>query len=205
MATYIIIIILTCLISITAFTNHKHIDQLVMWPALVKQKGQYYRFITSGLIHADWMHLGFNMLTLYFFGGIVESAFNQLFGRGVFLLFYVLALIVSDLPTYFKYQNNYMYRSLGASGAISGVIFASILISPASKIGLFIIPIGIPAYIFGPLYLLYCMYMSKRGADGINHSAHFWGALFGILFTLVGSYTIAHFDLVGYFIQQVSA
>lgn len=204
MATYIIIIVITCIVSISAFMNHQQIDQLLMWPAVVKQRNQYYRFITSGLIHGDWMHLGFNMLTLYFFGGFVEDAYNQLFGKGIFLAFYLLALIVSDLPTYFKYQNNYSYRSLGASGAISAVIFASILLSPGSKISLFILPIGIPAYIFGPLYLLYCVYMSRRGMDGINHSAHFWGALFGIVFTLLGGYFVAHVDLVSYFIRQVT-
>ncbi len=204
MATYIIIIVITCIVSITAFMNHHQIDQLLMWPAVVKQRNQFYRFITSGLIHGDWMHLGFNMLTLYFFGGFVEDAYNQLFGKGIFLAFYLLALIVSDLPTYFKYQNNYSYRSLGASGAISAVIFASILLSPGSKISLFILPIGIPAYIFGPLYLLYCVYMSRRGMDGINHSAHFWGALFGIVFTLLGGYFVAHVDLVSYFIRQVT-
>lgn len=203
MATYIIIIVITCIVSITAFMNRHQIDQMVMWPAVVSQRNQYYRFITSGLIHADWMHLGFNMLTLYFFGGFVEDAYNQLFGKGIFLAFYLLALIVSDLPTYFKYRGNYSYRSLGASGAISAVIFASILLSPNSKISLFILPIGIPAYIFGPLYLLYCVYMSKRGGDGINHSAHFWGALFGILFTLLGGYLVAHVDLISYFIRQV--
>lgn len=203
MATYIIIIVITCIVSITAFMNRHQIDQMVMWPAVVSQRNQYYRFITSGLIHADWMHLGFNMLTLYFFGGFVEDAYNQLFGKGIFLAFYLLALIVSDLPTYFKYRDNYSYRSLGASGAISAVIFASILLSPNSKISLFILPIGIPAYIFGPLYLLYCVYMSKRGGDGINHSAHFWGALFGILFTLLGGYLVAHVDLISYFIRQV--
>ncbi|HVB03185.1 MAG TPA: rhomboid family intramembrane serine protease [Chitinophagaceae bacterium] len=198
MATYIIIIIITCIISIVAFTNHKHINDLILWPALMKEKGQYYRFITSGLIHANWSHLIFNMITLFFFGAAVEQGYNELFGKGVFLLFYVLALIVSDIPTYFQYRDNYAYRSLGASGAISAVLFASIIFDPWNKIYMFFIPIGIPAFIFGILYLGYCMYMSKRNLDGINHSAHFWGALFGVLFTVA-----LKPELIGYFIHSL--
>jgi membrane associated rhomboid family serine protease len=198
MATYIIIIAITSLISISAFYNAKYIDDLIMWPALVSEKKQYYRFITSGLVHADWMHLIFNMLTLYFFGGFVEGTFNELFGKGVFLLFYILALIASDIPTYFKYRNNFAYRSLGASGAIAAVLFASIIFDPWAKIYLFFVPIGIPAFIFGAVYLVYCAYMGRRGIDGINHDAHFFGAVFGVAFVI-----ILRPQLIHYFFSQL--
>jgi len=185
LSTTVIIIIITCLVSITAFYKPDELNKLLLWPAMMRERNQYYRFITSGFVHADWMHLGFNMITLYYFGRIVEVYFRELFGPGVFILFYLIAMVVADLQTYFKYRHTYNYRALGASGAVSAVLFASILFNPWAKIYLFFIPIGIPAFIFGILYLAYCMYMSKKGNDGINHTAHLWGAIFGILFTVV--------------------
>lgn len=196
----VIIIIITCLVSITAFYNREELDKMIFWPALVKEKKQYYRFVTSGFVHAGWWHLGFNMFTLYFFGRIVGEYFKELFGPGVFILFYLLSMIVADIPDYFKYRNDYQYRSLGASGAISAVVFASILFDPWEKIYLFIIPIGIPAFIFGVLWLLYSFYMAKKGADNINHNAHIWGAVFGIVFTIVLEPRVATF-----FLQQLLA
>ena len=185
LSTTVIVIIITCLVSITAFYKPDELNKLLLWPAMMRERNQYYRFITSGFVHADWLHLGFNMITLYYFGRIVEVYFRELFGPGVFILFYLIAMVVADLQTYFKYRNTYNYRALGASGAVSAVLFASILFNPWAKIYLFFIPIGIPAFIFGILYLAYCMYMSKKGNDGINHTAHLWGAIFGILFTIV--------------------
>jgi len=184
-STTVIIIVITCLVSITAFYNPDELNKMILWPAMMRERKQFYRFITSGFIHADWMHLGFNMITLYYFGRIVEIYFRQLFGPGVFILFYLISMVVADLQTYFKYRNTYNYRALGASGAVSAVLFASILFNPWAKIYIFFIPIGIPAFIFGLLYLGYCMYMSKKGNDGVNHTAHLWGAVFGILFTIV--------------------
>lgn len=196
----IIIIIITCLVSITAFNNRGEMDKMIFWPAIVREKKQYYRFITSGFIHANWMHLGFNMFTLYFFGRIVEQYYRQIFGPGIFILFYFLSIIAADLPDYFKYGKDYQFRSLGASGAISAVLFASILFDPWEKLYLFIIPIGIPGFIFGALWLLYSFYMSKRGGDYVNHNAHIWGSIFGIVFTLVLKPEVGHF-----FLQQLLA
>jgi membrane associated rhomboid family serine protease len=198
LSTTVIIIIITCLVSVTAFYKPDELNKLLLWPAMMRERNQYYRFITSGFVHADWLHLGFNMITLYYFGRIVEVYFRELFGPGVFILFYLIAMVVADLQTYFKYRNTYNYRALGASGAVSAVLFASILFNPWAKIYLFFIPIGIPAFIFGILYLAYCMYMSKRGNDGINHTAHLWGAIFGILFTVVLEPRVGAF-----FIQQL--
>jgi len=194
----LIIIIVTCIISIMSFNRPGEIDKLSMWPYMVKEHKQYYRFITAGLVHADYMHLGFNMLTMWFFGKYIEMAFQDLFGGKIyFLVFYVLALIVSDIPSYFRHRNNYSYRSIGASGAVSAVVFAFILFQPWAKIVVFVIPM--PAILYGALFLGYSVYMSRRGGDGINHDAHFWGAVFGIVFPFV-----IRPQLAEYFIQQIS-
>lgn len=198
LSTTVIIIIITCLVSVTAFYNPEELDKMILWPAIMKERKQFYRFVTSGFVHADWIHLGFNMITFYYFGRIVEAYFRQLFGAGIFVLFYVVAMVVADIPTYIRYRNTYNYRALGASGAVSAALFASILFSPWAKLYLFFIPIGIPAVIFGPIYLGYCVYMSKKGNDGINHTAHLWGAIFGIVFPLVMEPRLG-----AYFLQQL--
>ncbi len=185
MSITLVIIIITALLSLTAFYKQGEMEKMLFWPAMIKERKQYYRFLTSGFIHADWMHLIFNMITLYYFGRIVEQVFRINLGFGYYIALYLLAMIAADLPTYFKYKDNYQYRALGASGAVSGVLFASILYAPWAKIYILFIPIGIPAFIFGVLYLIFCVYMNKRGGDNINHNAHFWGAVFGIVFTIV--------------------
>lgn len=184
LSTTVIIVIITSLVSITAFYNQDELNKMILWPAVMKQRRQYYRFITSGFIHADWMHLVFNMITLYYFGELVEVYFRELFGPGIFILFYLLSMVVADIHTYVKYRNDHSYRALGASGAVSAVLFASILFNPWGKIYLFFIPIGIPAFIFGIIYLGFTVYMARRGGDNINHTAHLWGAVFGIVFTI---------------------
>jgi len=178
------IIIITGLISLVGFRNEKLINELIFWPPAITEKFQYYRFITCGLIHADYMHLIFNMLTLYFFGTIMEYHYQGVLGlqRWYYLALYIGALIVSNIPTYLKHRNDYNYRSLGASGAVSAVLFAFILLSPWERIYVIVFPI--PAIIYGGLFLFYSAYMSRKGGDNVNHDAHFYGALFGILFTI---------------------
>ena len=180
----IAIIVITCLISIAGFNNPKVIDDLIFWPPGITSRHQYYRFITCGLIHADYMHLLFNMFTLYFFGRAMEVRFMEDLGlpRYSFLILYVGALIFSLLPTYFKHRNDYDYRSLGASGAVCAVLFSFILLQPWTTIYVFFFPV--PAIIYALLFLGYSVYMSRKGGGYINHDAHFYGALFGIVFTI---------------------
>lgn len=185
MSITLAIIILTCIISVTAFSNKKVIDDLIFSPVDVQQRNQWYRFITCGFIHADFMHLGFNMLTLYFFGRVMEKVYFESFNlpKYTYLILYIIALIISEIPSYIKHRNNSQYRSLGASGAVAAVVFAFILLAPWATIYVFFIPV--PAIVYGALFLAYSAYMNKKGGDNINHSAHFWGAIVGIVFTII--------------------
>jgi membrane associated rhomboid family serine protease len=188
MSITLIIILLTVAISFYAWSNATLMAQWIMNPYRVSHNGEYYRLLTSGFLHADTSHLLFNMFTLYFFGSNIESLFYSLFGANgsVFLVvFYLSGIIVSDLPTLFKYRNQPGYNALGASGGVSALIFASILDDPLNKLYLFFIPIGIPGFIFGGLYLAYSYYESRRGVGNINHDAHIYGALFGIAVLIV--------------------
>ena len=203
----IIILILTCIVSFTAFSNPKVIDDLIFYPPAITQRNQWYRFVTNGVIHADIAHLAFNMFSFYLFGSFVEKDFISLFnenGNILFLAMYITALAVCLIPTYFQHKDNYHYRSLGASGAVSAVVFAGIFLNPTIKIGLIIIPPIIPGFVFGPLYLVLSAYMAKRGGDNINHSAHFWGAVWGIVFVIVTCLLLTEFNPITHFLVQVS-
>jgi membrane associated rhomboid family serine protease len=206
MSITVIIIIITVLVSLSAFRNEKIMSDLIFYPPAVSKNNQYYRFITCGFIHADWGHLLFNMISFYFFGQFVENAFEYIFGTGgklLYLLMYVLALIVSLLPTYFKNMDNHYYRSLGASGAVSAVIFAGILLDPANKIYLMFIPVGIPGFVFGPVYLLISAWLDRKGSDNINHSAHIWGALFGVAFMIIAGFASNEYNAIEEFVNKI--
>lgn len=179
----IAIIIITAIISFTAFNNEKITNDLIFWPPMIKEKHQYYRFITSGFIHADIAHLAFNMITLYFFGRAMEVFFIAKIGKVGFLLFYIAGIIVSEIPSFIRHRNNYQYRSLGASGAVTAVLFSFILLAPWQTLYVFFLPV--PAIIFAALYVGYSIYMDRKGGDNVNHSAHLWGAVWGIAFTLL--------------------
>ena len=176
-----LIFVITIITTIMAFNNENLLNNLILHPYSVYRKKKVYTVITSGLIHGDWMHLLFNMFSYYFFAFTLE----RMMGHWQFGLLYVVSLILSDVPTIFKHKNDWGYRCLGASGAVSAVIFAFILYHPAVKMIIMPIPFGIPAIIFGPLYLLYCHYSSKHARDNVNHDAHLYGALSGLIITII--------------------
>lgn len=203
----LILVIITALVSYGGFSNQKIIDDLIFYPPAVSRRNEYYRFFSCGLIHADWMHLIFNMLALYLFGKGVEEAFVEIFdkpGRYIYLLMYVSALLISILPTYFKNRDNYQYRSLGASGAVSAVIFAGLMLAPQTEVILLFLPIPIPGFIFAPLYLIISAILDKRGRDSINHSAHIWGAIYGILFVIVAC-KLVDYNAIEAAIEEIKA
>ena len=182
----IILIAANVIFSLIGFSNAEMLNKTIGWPYYTKRENQYYRFITSGFLHGDWMHLFFNMFTLYFFGRNIEILFEGygLGGNIAYLALYFLGLIVADIPSYIKNQDNYEYRSLGASGAVSAVVFAAIVFSPWSSIYLYG-ALKISATVYAVLYIFYCVYMGKQKNDNVNHDAHLWGSLFGLAFTLV--------------------
>jgi membrane associated rhomboid family serine protease len=190
--TLLIILAATCIVSFMAFNNRRMIDDLILWPPAIERKKEYYRLVTYGLIHADGMHLLFNMMTLFFFGRIMEPFYNDALGVFGFGLFYLGGLLISILPTYLKNRHNNSYRSLGASGAVSAVLFGYVLLSPWSRIIVWFLPV--PAIIYAVLYVGYSIYMDQRGQGNINHSAHLWGAAYGVVFTvLVNPMVLPHF------------
>jgi len=178
------LIAINVIISLIGFSNADFLDKTIMWPYQVKREKQYFRFITSGFIHADFIHLLFNMVSFYFFGTAIEYYFAEygLGGNIAYLLLYFIGLIVSDIPSYIKHQDDYNYKALGASGAVSAVIFACVLFQPWGIIRIYFIPM--PFIVFAFVYLGYCIYMSKRNIGHINHDAHLWGSLFGLVFTV---------------------
>lgn len=186
MSVTIVLIAITVLFSLSAWNNPQRMARWIMNPYQVNRNREYYRFITSGLIHNDYIHLIFNMIALYYFGTAIEQIFTYLFGLtgyAYYLSLYFLGMVVADIPTYLKYRNFAGYNSLGASGAVSAVVFSSILFNPTARIYVYF-AIGIPGFIFGILYLLYSFYESKRNADNVNHDAHLYGALFGVIFSI---------------------
>ena len=180
----LILIAITALVSWMAFNNRKLADRLILWPPAIDKHKQYDRLVTYGFIHADFGHLLFNMVTLYFFGRSIETIMLGITGQWwVYPLFYLAALVVSILPTYLKNQKNPNYLSLGASGAVSAVLFAYILIAPWKLILVMFIPA--PAILYAAFYVGYSIWMDKKGGDNVNHSAHLAGAAFGVMFMLI--------------------
>lgn len=176
-----VIFVFTIVTSLYAFYDNSVYGKFMLHPYSVSKGSNVYTLITSGLIHADWMHLFFNMFTFYAFAFTLE----RLMGSWQFGLLYFLGLVLSDIPTVFKQKDNFHYNSLGASGAVSAVLFSYILFNPMAKLYIMFIPIGIPAVVFGFLYLIYCAYASRNSRDHINHDAHFFGALTGLIFTII--------------------
>jgi membrane associated rhomboid family serine protease len=200
MSPTIVLLVLNIGASLYAWNNQDVYRKWMMNPYKVNTDNQYYRFITSGFIHGDWMHLIFNMLALYSFGNNLEYYLHVLKGNEYQLYYYGLylaALVISELPTYLKHRNDSGYNSLGASGAVSAVVFACIVVSPLSWLSFFFIPM--PAFIFGFVYLAYSYYASKKSLGGINHDAHFYGAVFG-----VATIIFIHPPALAGFFEQIS-
>ena len=179
------IIGITAITSILGFNRPDLLDRWMFMPYRIKNRNQWDRFILSGFIHKDYIHLLFNMFTFYFFGGVVEMFLRYQFGQGLggilFVAFYLLGIVISDIPTFLKYQGSSYYRALGASGGTSATVFASIVIMPLSDICLFGI-ICLPGFILGGLFLIYSYVKGKQDNDGINHDAHLAGAVAGLVF-----------------------
>ncbi|GGF35917.1 rhomboid family intramembrane serine protease [Echinicola rosea] len=184
----VLIIIITALSSFYAWKNYSFLSRSMFNPYLINERGQYDRFVLSGFIHKDGMHLLFNMITFYFFGRLVEQfltyRFGAMVGIVVFVAFYLAAIVIADIPTFLKHKNNPHYQALGASGGTAAAVFASIILMPMADICLFGL-LCLPGFILGILFLGYSAIKSKQGNDSINHDAHLYGALFGIGFILV--------------------
>lgn len=184
----IILLAGTVIVSLMAFNNVDFFQKLKFSAYLIKHKKQSWRFASYALVHADFFHLFVNMYVLYSFGGIVEQILRVNFGlKGILYygLLYVGGVVFSTFWDYRKQKDNPYYTAVGASGAVSAIVFASILLYPGGSIFIFPIPFSLPSWVFGILYLIYSAYMGKRGKDNIGHSAHFTGAIFGILFIAI--------------------
>lgn len=185
----LIIIILTVIVSLNGFKDRELIEKLLYSPYKTKHYKEFYRILSHTVIHADLTHLIFNMFSLYFLGSLLENnliaEYGIVQGEIHFLLIYLFGGIFATLIPYARNQDNPNYRSLGASGAVSAVIFATIIWNPTLQLGLLFIPIPIPAYIFGPLYLAFEYFADRKGGTGIAHDAHIGGAIFGILYVLI--------------------
>jgi membrane associated rhomboid family serine protease len=184
----VVIIALCAVFSIAGFQNTDLISKYAYTPFRVAEHREWYRIFTHAFLHADWMHLFVNMFVLYSFGSAVETGFAYLFkgtANFYFILLFLGGVAFAAIPAMRRYRNAPFYRAVGASGAVSAVLFSSIILMPMNKIYIIFIPIGIPAFIFGPLYLALEVYLDKRGGDNVAHHAHYWGAIFGAAFTLI--------------------
>ena len=203
------IIIITSLITFAAFNSEKVKEDMLFWPFEINRRKQYYRFFSYGFIHLDIVHIMFNMLTLYSFGERLEKyTFTQFdifstHAKIFYLVLYLTAIVVSVIPDYIKSKNDPAYRALGASGAVSAIVFSCILLEPKLSMGLLFIPFRIPGYIFGFLYLAYSAYMAKRGGTNIGHATHISGAIYGLLFTIVATKLFSNYNAVQAFFRII--
>ena len=190
-----LIFLVTIGLSLWAFYKDPLLfDRFVLHPYSVVRANRWQTLITSGFLHADIPHLLFNMMTFFFFAFQLERILGPIY----FIVVYFGSMIIADLPSISKHKNDDRYHSLGASGAISGVLFSFILFAPQAEIGFLFIPFGIPSPIFGLLYLIWCWYAAKNARDNINHDAHLFGALAGIVITIA-----LVPEVVNHFVEQL--
>jgi len=182
----IILIIAICAISIAGFSQAELVYKYQFNAYQIKHRKEYIRLISHGFFHADWMHLLINMFVLYSFGDAVLFYFSQSIAANpnlLFIFFFLSAIVISSLYSFAKEKDNYNYNALGASGAVSAIVFASILYNPYGTIYLYFIPV--PGIVLGIGYLVYSRIMSKKNVDNIGHDAHFWGAVYGLVFPII--------------------
>ena len=187
------------IVSYMSFTNSNLFNNLLFSPYVILREKQWYRFLTSAWVHGDFMHLFVNLFVLYSFGDFLEYTFKNWFGEGIlqYLLLFIGSVIIGHIPTFLKEKDNYNYSSVGASGGVSGVLFASIIIQPLQPLYLFAL-IPIPGIMFGVLYLFYTQRMATKATDNINHEAHLWGAIGGMLILVILNPTV-----IGQFLKQL--
>lgn len=201
------LVIITSVVSFMAFNNLELFNKLKFNAYLVWHNKEYARLLTHALVHSGWMHLIFNMYVLWMFGEMIEPVFSSQdyfphtyhLGKFLYILMYILAILVSSIPSLLKQKNNHYYNSVGASGAVSAIVFTTILLAPTMPLGIIFIPIRLPAWIFGLLYLAYTFYMGKQNKDNIAHEAHFAGSIFGLIFPI-----ILNPNLIQNFIYQIA-
>lgn len=179
MSITLALIAITVAISLLAWQQPRLLEALIFWPPGVA-KGQWWRLLSHGFIHADGAHLLFNMVTLYFFGTVMEQVLAPRIGAVGFGLFYLAGILIAILPSLFRHRSDAKYRSLGASGAVAAMLFAYILLQPWSLLFVFFVPV--PAIVFAAVYVLYSIWAQRRGSGNINHSAHLWGGAWGVVF-----------------------
>jgi membrane associated rhomboid family serine protease len=178
----LILIAVTVAVSVLAWRQPRLLDLLIYWPQAVAQ-GQWWRLLTHGFVHADGTHLAFNMITLYFFGSVMERLLIDRIGAAGFVSFYLAGILVAMLPSHFRHRHDPSYRSLGASGAVSALLFAFILVQPWAMLLVFFVPT--PAIVFAAVYVAYTIWAERADRDNVNHSAHLWGAAWGVGFLLL--------------------
>ena len=182
MIVNVLVMVSIVLVSWKAFSDTALYNKLLFSPYVILRENHWYRFITSAWVHADFMHLFLNMYVLYYFGGFLEMVFVEWFGMvgsAFYLFLFIGSVIIAGMPSYAKHKDNAYYAAIGASGGVSGVLFANILLQPMEYLYFFgVIPI--PGLLFGILYMVYSQYMSKKGTDNLGHDAHFWGAIGGM-------------------------
>ncbi|MCI3935864.1 rhomboid family intramembrane serine protease [Chryseobacterium aahli] len=182
MGILFITIAITAIISFIAFNNQVIFEKYKFNVGAIRNKKEYLRLLSAGFLHADIMHLLFNMMTLYFFGPVILEGFGAL----GFIIIYIGSILLGNVFSLFIYQKQPWYSAIGASGGVSGVLFAAIAMAPNMSLYLFFIPIPIPGFIFGLLYFGYSVYMmlNPKQWDNLGHAAHLGGAFFGLVYAI---------------------